>query len=213
MKKKCRCSVKRWRNGRRFSKLVSGLHRRSQATVGRQQPSWKLRSNGCSDPAIMAQVFAFGETGSKFYPFMQQEFVRQYRASGVPEQGAGAEEKEAWEGDCDDEKTPDEAFGTAVHPADVGGSLGGGNPSTPRNGTRARDNFRSPRETKKTIKWGMKGSREEGWREGSGRREKRSTNSQGRDPKTFVENSQGKDPKTFEENSHGGDPRTFEGNS
>ena len=51
-----------------------------------------------------------------------------------------------------------------------------------------------------------------GWREGSSRREKRSTDSQGKDPKTFQENSQGRDPSTLEINSKGEDPRTFEEN-
>ena len=43
------------------------------------------------------------------------------------------------------------AYGSAVNlaegPGDVGGSLGGGNPSTPRTGTRARDTSQSPRVT------------------------------------------------------------------
>ena len=52
-----------------------------------------------------------------FYPLVQQEFVRQYRASGFPEQGSGAEEKEAWKGDWDDEKTPNERYESEVKTA------------------------------------------------------------------------------------------------
>ena len=48
--------------------------------------------------------------------------------------------------------------------------------------------------TKKAIKWEMKGSREAGWREASGRREERRKKSQGKDPKTSQENRQGRDP-------------------
>ena len=81
-------------------------------------------------------------------------FVRQYRTSGFPEQGAGREESEDWEGDWDDEQAPNEWYESAVVDPVVdsnrcqdanGGSGGGGNPSTPRNGTHARDSSRSPR--------------------------------------------------------------------
>ena len=68
-------------------------------------------------------------------------------------------------------------------------------------------------ETKRTITWEMMGSREEGWRKVSGWQERRSRNSQGKDPRTFEENSQGGDPSTPEENSQVKDPRTFDGNS
>ena len=86
--------------------------------------------------------------------YVQREFARQYRNSGVPEQEARSEEKEAWEENWEDERMAngwDEgaAHGFVVDPAevsdDVGGSLGGVNPSTPRNGAHARDSSRSPR--------------------------------------------------------------------
>ena len=130
----------------------------------------------------------------------------------APERGAGEEEKEAWKEDCDEDERmangwyENAAHGSIVDPAegsdDVGGSLGRSNPSTPRIGARARDTSRSLQEkkVKESDKWEMKGSREAGWREVSGRREKRRKNSQGKDPRTFEENSPGKDPRTFEEN-------------
>ena len=44
-------------------------------------------------PAILEQVFEFGETrGASLIQFMQQEFVRQYRTD-TPEEWAGGEEK------------------------------------------------------------------------------------------------------------------------
>ena len=64
--------------------------------------------------------------------------------------------------------------------------------------------------TEKAIKWEMKGSREAGWREASGRREERRKNGQGKEPKAFQENSQGMDPSTPEGNSQGRDLRTFQ---
>ena len=92
--------------------------------------------------------------------FLQAEVSRvyggqQYRQEPIaPERGEGAEEREAWEEEWDDERMANgwyenAAYGSALDPAegsdDVGGSLGRGNPSTPRNGTRARDSSRSPR--------------------------------------------------------------------
>ena len=72
----------------------------------------------------------------------------------APEREVGAEEKEAWEEEWDDERMANgwcesAACGSAVDPAEgsdgVGGSLGGGTRSTPRIGARARDSSRSPR--------------------------------------------------------------------
>ena len=62
-----------------------------------------------------SQVFAFGEIrAASFIQFMQQEYVRQYRTSGFPEQGAGREESEDWEGDWDEEQAPNEWYESAV---------------------------------------------------------------------------------------------------
>ena len=133
------------------------------------------------------------------------------------ERGAGAEEREAWEEEWDEDERvangwyENAAYGSAVDPAEgsdvVGGSLGGGNPSTPRMGARARDISRSPRgkKTKKAIKWEMKGPCEVGRREASGRREERRKKQSKKGPQYPRRNSQGKDPRTFEENSQGGD--------
>ena len=92
--------------------------------------------------------------------FLQAEVSRvyggqQYRQEPIAlERGTGAEEREAWEEEWDDERMANgwyeiAAYGSAVEPLegsdDVCGSLGRGNPSTPRNGTRARDSSRSPR--------------------------------------------------------------------
>ena len=71
--------------------------------------------------------------------------------------GAGGEEREDWEGDGDDEKAPNEWYESAAVDPVVGGSGGGGNPSTPRNGTHARDSSRSTR---------AKQGKMEGWRAG-----------------------------------------------
>ena len=92
-------------------------------------------SNGCYfDPAIWEQIFLFGETrAASFIQFMQQEFVRQYRTSGFPEQGTGEEGREEWEGDWGDERAPNEWYGSAaVYPVvdsdrcqDANGGSGG----------------------------------------------------------------------------------------
>ena len=132
------------RSGRGDSDPVSW--RGSCEEVARRSP-W--------DPTMLEQFFAFGEThAASFVHDAQQEFARQYRSSDVPEQEARAEEKEAWEEHGDDERMANgryegAAFGSAVDPAEgsdaIGGSFGGGHPSTPRNGARARDSSRSPR--------------------------------------------------------------------
>ena len=81
---------------------------------------------------------------------------------------------------------------------------------------------RGGKKTRKVIKWEMKRSREEGWREFSAGREKRGKKQPGK--KTFLkktareedlsqENSQGEDPRTFEENIQGRDLSTLETNS
>ena len=68
--------------------------------------------------------------------------------------GRRGEEREEWEGDFDDEEAASgwcegATVGPAVDPARCqdanGGSFGGGNPSTPRNGLHARESSRSPR--------------------------------------------------------------------
>ena len=57
---------------------------------------------------MLEQFFAFGETqAASFVHFVQPEFARQYRSSGVPEQEARAEEKEAWEEDWNDKMGDD----------------------------------------------------------------------------------------------------------
>ena len=88
-----------------------------------------------------------GETrAASFIQFMQQEFCRRYRTPDAPEQMAG--------GDWDDKKAQSGWYkGATMDPAvdpdrcqDAnGGSCGGGNPSTPRNGTHAHDSSRSAR--------------------------------------------------------------------
>ena len=84
---------------------------------------------------------------------MQQEFYRRFRTPDAQEHRAGRDEKEAWEEDWDDGKTPNEWYeGDTVDPAvspdrcqDAnGGSCGGGNPSTPRNGTHVRGQLSFP---------------------------------------------------------------------
>ena len=48
VKKKCKGPVKRRRNRRRLSRHVSELCRKSRATIGRQQHSWKTNPRPCS---------------------------------------------------------------------------------------------------------------------------------------------------------------------
>ena len=122
-----------------------------QAGEERRGSSASQSNRCCFDPATWEQVFAYGETQAEsFIQSTQQEFDRRYKTPGALEQGAGGEEKEAWEGDWDDEKAPSGWYGGATVDPDrcqdsIGGSCGGGNPSTPRNGTHARDSSRSPR--------------------------------------------------------------------
>ena len=47
VKKKCKCSVKKWKNGRHFSRHASRLCPKSRATVGGQQRSWMTKSRPC----------------------------------------------------------------------------------------------------------------------------------------------------------------------
>ena len=83
----------------------------------------------------------------------------------------------------------------------------------PRNGTCDHDSSRSPRgkETKRTIKWGLRGSREVGWKKGSCWQERKNRNSQGKDPQGPLKKT-ARDPSTPEKNGKGEEPRTFEGN-
>ena len=110
--------------------------------------------DAASIQVIWEQVFAFGETqAASIVQLIQQEFVRKYETPGVSELEAGGEEKEAWKGDWDDEKAPNEWYeSAAVDPAvdpdrcqDAnGGCRGGGVLSTPRNGAQERDSSRTP---------------------------------------------------------------------
>ena len=121
-----------------------------QAGDERRGSSASESNRCCFDPATWEQVFAYGVTQAEsFIQFTQLEFGRRYRTPAALEQGAGREEKEAWEGDWDDEKAPSGWYGGATVDPDrcqvsFGGSCGGGNPSTPRNATHARDSSRSP---------------------------------------------------------------------
>ena len=168
------------------------------------------RPNGCCfNPTILEQ----GQRVS----IAQQEFVRQYRTPDAPVQWAGGEDKGDRERDWDDEKEQSGWYESAAVDSGVdsdrcqdanGGSGGGGNPSTPRNGTHARDSSRSPRgKDGKMDGGGWNFLRKEGEQENIGR--KKEKNSQGTDPKTFQVNSQGRDPITQETSSQGKDPRTF----
>ena len=47
VRKKCRCSIKRWRKARRFTRRASEPCRKSRATVEKRQQSWKIRSRPC----------------------------------------------------------------------------------------------------------------------------------------------------------------------
>ena len=64
------------------------------------------QSNGCCfDPAMVEQVFACGAAHTEhFIQAMQEEFNRRFKDPAAPEQMAGGEEREDWEGDWDDEK-------------------------------------------------------------------------------------------------------------
>ena len=118
------------------------------------------QSNGCCfDPAMllwqMEQVFACGAArAERFIRVVREVFWRRFKAPAAPDQMAGGEEQEDWEGDWDDEKAANRWYeGATVDPAvdparcqDAnGGSFGGGNPSTPRSGMRVNDSSRSPR--------------------------------------------------------------------
>ena len=130
-----------------------------------------MRSRPCRQvkrEEVWEQVFACGAQTEHFIQAMQQEFYRKFRTRDAPENRAEREEKEAWEEDWDDERMTNwwyegAAFSSAVDPAEgsdvISGSLGGGNPSTPRNGTRARNSFRSPRGGEKETKGEFKKGR------------------------------------------------------
>ena len=96
----------------------------------------------------------WSSTDRTLHPSRKSSFHRRFKAPAAPEQMAGGEEKEDWEGDWDDEKAANGWYeGATVDPVvDLarcedanGGSFGEGNPSTPRSGMRARDSSRSPR--------------------------------------------------------------------
>ena len=61
---------------------------------------------------------------------------------------------------------------------------------------------RGEKETRRTMKWEMRGSREVRWREGSCWQEGKSRHSQGKDPRTFEGHSKEKGPTTFQERGH-----------
>ena len=122
--------------------------KREEAAVRRSQ------MGSAFDPVILEQLLAMEAA------HLQGEVSRVYGGQEqpeptAPERGAGAEEREAWEEELDEDERmanrwyENAAYGSVVDPVegsdDVGGSLGRGNPSTPRIGTRARDNSRSPR--------------------------------------------------------------------
>ena len=178
MRKKCKRSIKRWRkkahDETRFRALSerSGDSRKAAAELENEilnlQASEErrgciaLQTNGCCfDPAIFEQVLTVGAAQAmQQLAYVHGEVTRVFGGQHWPEptapaRGAGAEEKEAWAEDWDDERMANgwyerSAFGSAVDPFEssdaVGGSFGEGNPSTPRNGTRARDSSRSLRE-------------------------------------------------------------------
>ena len=149
----------------RFEALSEGSRlfgRRNPDPAGRRGEKRQLcvpQANGCCfDPAVVVQVFACGASHAEhLIQALQEEVNRRFKAPAAPEQMAGAGEREDCEGDWDDEKAASGWYegatvGPAVDPAPCqegnGGSFGGGNPSTPRNGLRARDSSRSPRGTR-----------------------------------------------------------------
>ena len=73
------------------------------------------QSNGCCfDPAMVEHFLTMGATQAlQQLAFIHGEISRVYGGQhlpepAAPERGGRAEEKEAWEGDRDDEKTPNE---------------------------------------------------------------------------------------------------------
>ena len=98
MKKKCKCSVKKWKNGRHFSRHASRLCPKSRATVEIQTlqggeergGSHASQLNGCcSVPAMWEQCFACGATQTEhFTQAMQREFHRRFKAPDALEHRA-----------------------------------------------------------------------------------------------------------------------------
>ena len=133
--------------------------RNLQASEERRGSSASQSNGCCFDPAILEQFLTMGAAQAMqqlayIHGEVSKVYDGQHRPEPTaPEREAGAEEKEAWEEEWDDERMANgwyesAACGSAVDPA------GGGNPSTPRNGTCARDNTRSPRgkKTRKAMK-------------------------------------------------------------
>ena len=80
-------------------KAAAELEVEIQAGEERRSSSASQSNGCCIDPAVWEQVFAFGETRAEiFINVLQQEFYGLCSASGCPEQGAGAEEKQTREG-------------------------------------------------------------------------------------------------------------------
>ena len=98
-------------------KAADGLEVEIQAVQAGEERrgSCASQSNGCCcDPAMVKHVLAIGATQAlQQLAFIHGEISRVYGGQHPPEpaaleRGGGAEEKEAWEGDWDDEKTPNE---------------------------------------------------------------------------------------------------------
>ena len=139
--------------------------KREEAVVRRNpmdaliRPLWSSSVRWAQPQALQQLAFTHGE------------IICLYGGQHRPEPtgGAGAEEKEAGEEDWDDERTANgwyesAAFGSAVDPAEgsdaVGGSFGEEIPAPQEMGV---PDLLGWKKKRKTIKWEMKRSREEGW--------------------------------------------------
>ena len=173
VKKRCECSMKKMRKGRCVSR--HGLRSRA-TVEGKQifwkKKSRPCRQKRKEEPAVRHTVLwmlLYPATVEQFLmmraaqaalqlAFIQGEICREYGGQyqpdpTAPEAGGRGKEREEWEGDWDKEKAASGWYESATVDRAVdlvwcqkGGSVGGRNPRTPRNGKRTLDGAISPKE-------------------------------------------------------------------
>ena len=164
VRKKCRKSVTKWRK----EGCVLRLCEKNRATVGWQQMMWKTKSRSCRQERKEEAAVRRRPTDVALIQPCSGAIGR--RREGERERG-----REEWEGDRDDEHAASGRYegatlGLAVDPArhqDAnGGSGGGGNLNTPRNGLDARDSSAPFHRAGNGIRRKRMNRCYKGWREG-----------------------------------------------
>ena len=213
-----------------------------QASEERRSSSASQSNGCCFDPEIGATPRDGSSRGNAAAHLSsgrrQQSYGGQQRPEPTaPERGAGAEEREAWEEEWDeDERMANGWYEKAAHGSVVDPAEGSDEIQALQELEHALVTIPDPRggkKTRKAIKWEMKGSLEAEWRQVSSRREERRKTARERTQKSFKKTAregipvhqketarvrtQGHldktakagDLRTLETNSQGRDPRTL----